>query len=173
MSNHTPPEVITKAEFARRVGISKQRVTQLTQAGRLPVTADNRIPWPEARDVLLARRAEDDNPSAQLARAGRGDANDAAIRSSLNYAEARAAKEALRAQLLNLQVKRVRGELVPVAEVEADAQVMGEELRAALLALPSRICPLCQAKPLAEAERIWEDALNEVLAALHGGRFLE
>ena len=176
MPNHT--ETITKAEFARRVGISKQRVTQLTQSGRLPVTVDGRIPWPEAREVWLVHRAEDDNPEGLVARGlaappgvVRGPTAESALRSSLNYAEARAAKEALRAQLLNLEFKRARGELVAVAEVEADALLIGEELRVTLLALPSRICPLCDGKPLAEAERIWEDALNEVLAILHRSEF--
>ena len=66
MPNDTPREVISKAEFARRVGISKQRVSQLTQAGSLPVTADGRIPWPDAQRVWLARKAEDDNPEHQV-----------------------------------------------------------------------------------------------------------
>ncbi|MBM4319887.1 MAG: hypothetical protein FJ125_07985 [Deltaproteobacteria bacterium] len=65
MSLDAPREVISKAEFARRVGISKQRVSQLTQAGYLPVTEDGRLPWPEAQRVWLARKAEDDNPEHQ------------------------------------------------------------------------------------------------------------
>jgi len=182
-----PNEVISKAEFARRVGISKQRVSQLTQAGSLPVTADGRILWPDAQRVWLARKAEDDNPEHQAPAqppAGRrvhpvlgqprpaaGEQTETAIRSSLSYAEARAVEKTLRAQLLGLRLKREKGDLVPAEEVRADARAVFAAVRASLLALPGRLSLLCEQKSAAEVQAVLEDAVNALLVEWNQGRF--
>ena len=192
MPNDAPREVITKAEFARRVGISKQRVSQLTQAGSLPVTADGRIPWPDAQRVWLARKAEDDNPDQQdapqprsqpasrrvhpvlgqpRAAAGAGEQTETAIRSSLTYAEARAVEKTLRAQLLGLRLKREKGELITREEAMADARAALASLRASVLALPGRVSLLCEGKSAAEVQAVLEDAVNALLAEWNQGRF--
>jgi len=41
-------ELITRTEFARRVGRSRQRIAQLLAEGRLPLVGD-RIPWAEGK----------------------------------------------------------------------------------------------------------------------------
>jgi len=190
--NEAPREVISKAEFARRVGISKQRVSQLTQAGSLPTTADGRIPWPDAQQVWLARRAEDDNPEHQPAApsqaqpAGRrvhpvlgqpraaasvGEQTETAIRSSLTYAEARAVEKTLRAQLLNLRLRREKGELITREEALADARSTLASLRSSVLALPGRVSLLCEMKSAAEVQAVLEDAVNALLAEWNQGRF--
>jgi len=43
-----PAELVTQTEFARRVGVSRQRVGQLLAEGRLPVVG-GRIPWAEGK----------------------------------------------------------------------------------------------------------------------------
>jgi len=189
--NDAPREVITKAEFARRVGISKQRVSQLTQAGSLPVTADGRIPWPDAQRVWLARKAEDDNPAhlapepergaasgrrvhpvlGQPRAAGAGEQTETAIRSSLTYAEARAVEKTLRAQLLGLRLKREKGELITREEAVADARAALASLRASVLALPGRVSLLCEGKSASEVQAVLEAAVNALLAEWNQGRF--
>jgi len=184
--------VISKAEFARRVGISKQRVSQLTQAGSLPLAEDGRVLWPDAQRVWLAHKAEDDNPKHQApepsrpqppgrrvhpvlgqarAASGVGEQTETAIRSSLSYAEARAVEKTLRAQLLNLRLRREKGELVPTDEVRMDAVAVLAAVRSSLLALPGRVSLLCEGRSAAEVEAVLEDAINALLTEWNQGRF--
>ena len=197
VANDAPHEEISKAEFARRVGISKQRVSQLVQAGTLPVAPDGRLSWPEAQRVWLARKAENNDPeqqaleqapeqapeqppagrrvhpvlSPQRAASSVGEQTDAAVRSSLSYAEARAVEKTIRAQLLNLRLRREKGELVLTDAVQADARAVMAAVRASLLALPGRLSLICEQKSAAEVAAAIEDAVNTLLVEWNQGRF--
>ncbi len=45
-------EMITQAEFGRRMGFSRQAVHKAIQSGRLTVV-DGKLPWPKARKQYL------------------------------------------------------------------------------------------------------------------------
>ena len=51
-------ELISKAEFARRIGVSRPRVTRLAQQGRLILEGDM-VVWPESKDTYLSSRDPD------------------------------------------------------------------------------------------------------------------
>ena len=51
-------ELISKAEFARRIGVSKPRVTRLAQQGRLIMEGDL-VVWPDAEETYRAGRDPD------------------------------------------------------------------------------------------------------------------
>ena len=51
-------ELISKAEFARRIGVSRPRVTKLSQQGRLIMDGDM-VVWPDAKDAYISSRDPD------------------------------------------------------------------------------------------------------------------
>ena len=51
-------ELISKAEFARRIGVSRPRVTKLSQQGRLILEGDL-VVWPDSKDTYLSGRDPD------------------------------------------------------------------------------------------------------------------
>lgn len=179
-------DLVTQTEFARRVKISRPRISQLIAAGRLPTVPGPRrnqrlIPWAEGKAAWDADRgispaegavfvSEAGVHSARPSAAQDGEATAADFARQL--ARARAADKAYQAEVRRLKLEELRGSLVSVSDVEADARALAADLRAKLVALPTRICPLCEGQPLAVAEQTWEDAINDVLGAVHGGRYV-
>ena len=51
-------ELISKAEFARRIGVSRPRVTRLAQQGRL-ILEGELVVWPDSKDSYLTSRDPD------------------------------------------------------------------------------------------------------------------
>src|SRR5699024_1060807 len=61
--------------------------------------------------------------------------------------------------------------LIPLAEVEKDAQEAPAAVRERLMSKAPRIAPLCEGRTAREIETIIEDAINESLQALRRSRF--
>lgn len=65
-------ELISQAEFARRVGASKQRVNVLVNEGRLPITEQKKIPYEQALAVWETCRDITYSTQAAIGRAKKG-----------------------------------------------------------------------------------------------------
>jgi len=104
----TSPEIISKAEFGRRINVSRQRIYQLVKEG-LPVTTDNKIDFAKAKrwvsKHLDQHRREARKPGVT------GDAPTTA-------SEARSQKLEWEAQLRELEFRKRSGELVDRAATE-------------------------------------------------------
>jgi hypothetical protein len=99
-------EIISKAEFGRRIGVSRPRVSQLAKDG-LPVTADGKV------DFAKAKRWVDRNLDQHRRFARKPDAFPAPTTS-----ETRSAKLGWEAQLRELEFRKRSNELVDRAAAE-------------------------------------------------------
>src|SRR5690554_5450732 len=116
-------EVISRAELARRLGVSKAAVTQAAQAGRLgqAARADGKIWWPDAARVWRTNRDPqselDATPAPEPAAAGPG------------YRDEKTQTERVRRQLLEIELEEKQDRLRPRAEVEEAMTTCGRRLR--------------------------------------------
>jgi phage terminase Nu1 subunit (DNA packaging protein) len=153
--------LITQAEYARQRGCSKQAVSKAVKAGRLTLI-DGRID-PEIADREWARNTDPDQQqrgapeqfevtqqrvqaSAQQPSAGERDPGDPML------VEAKARTEKLRADLLEIEIREKRGELVDADQVRRVQFNLARSTRNALLALPARLAPLLA--PIGDASEV-------------------
>ena len=176
-------EAVSFSEFARRVGVSKGRVSQLVADGRLPTLPGPKklIPYVEGlRAWRLHRAAATGQPLPEageqpppLPAAGSVPAESSCpeAETALSFADARARKEAARARLAELDLAEREAVLIPVDEVRADAHAVMGSVRASLLALPGQVSLRCEGKTAAEIEAVIGEAVNMLLSEWHAGRF--
>jgi len=166
--------------------VSRQRIGQLVKSGDLPTT-EGRLLWPQVRDLILARRATFGGKSTAHPSSSGPDAAPAAPDSSAlsrtrretedatndaqRYAKARADREEIKARQAALGLAEQEGNLIPVDEVRADAVAVLASVRASLLGLPGQVALRCEGKSAPEIEGVLGDAVNELLAEWHQGRF--
>ena len=129
--------------FAHRVGVSPQAISQAVRDGRLVPLPSGLIDEEEgkAQWALIsppATRPTGKPPSASVEQASQA-------------AMARAAKLVFEAQILELELKEKKGELVSVAEVSAAMRSAAVRVREHLLAVASRVAPLFPENPNAFA----------------------
>jgi len=171
-------ELVTATEFSRRVGVTRQRVSQLIDEGKLPTVAVGRkgqrkIPWGEGKAVWDAERGiipdlpPEPRPDA-LSGPAPVPANHATAASRL--AQARAADKVYQAETRRLRMEELRGSLVSLADVKAEAREIGTRIRVAIQAIPARVAPLMTGET-AHDEAILDTATTEALQALHEGRY--
>lgn len=87
------------------------------------------------------------------------------------YNRARLAEKTFQAKMKELEYKEAQGLLIPLADVEKDAQEAAAAVRERLMSMAPRIAPLCEGRTAREIEPIIEDAVNEALQALRRSRF--
>lgn len=87
------------------------------------------------------------------------------------YNKAKSQKAVFEARIKEFEFKQLEGSLIPLSEVIEDAARTGEELRALLCAIPSRIAPALDGKPAVEIEAAITEAINEALTVLNETRF--
>lgn len=151
------PERVRKTAFAKLVGISPGRVSQMITAG-LPVEADGRIDVAKGkawiRENVSASRSAAQSPQADLPFAAQPDAASERLRLIKEQADHAALKNAA-----------LRRELVPAAEVEREWAGMLRQVRAGVLAVPSRLRQMLPGLTAAEVEAI-DAELRRVLEEL-------
>jgi len=125
------PKALSKSGFAKLVGISPGRVSQMIKSG-LPVEGDGRI------DVARGRLwiSENVDPRRSAAQAAQGEIPFAA-RPDVAAERARLAKE--QADHAEMKNQMLRRELVKAEEVEREWSGLLRQLRSRILAAPSRI----------------------------------
>lgn len=181
-------ELLTQTEFSRRVGVSRQRVTQLVQAGRLPTVAAGRrgqlkVPWSEGKAIwdtdhalhtgqpMEAEPAQPiaapDDPDAEPQRRGMTASLAAAV-----HAQGRAKLVSYQADIKRLQRDRLRETLIEKAAVDADAENVALLIRGALQGLPSKLAPRLEGRTTPEIESVLAEEIDQALLALHESRYL-
>ena len=107
------------------------------------------------------------------ARPGSGPKKGVSVKSEayLAYNEARAKKEQHLAKLAEYEEKEKAGTLVNADAVLREWQGLIANVRARLLAMPSRLAAQCAgARSRGEVQRILQEGINEALEELAGGR---
>ena len=179
----TPCELITYTEFAKRVGVSRPRISQLVQEGKLP-TEDGKIPWvsgrvawdlhrstcppkkpdPEVKTmagvlapVLELRPRERRPTSAELAQTTTDTAQ--------ALAKARAADKVFQAKTRELKYEVLKGTLVPREDVDSDAANVGTMIVSTLRGIAPKLAPLLAGRVM-HAPDIEETISREIETAI-------
>lgn len=166
------PELITRAEYARRRGCDPAAVTRAIQKGWItpiddkidPVVAD--VQW-----AANARSRTDSRPATALGAqlAGRTAAPPADLKPPRedDYFAARARRESAEAELSELKLQEMLGQLVRADAVRAEAARLAAALRESLLQLPARLTPVLAAETdPAKLHDLLDTELRQVLAQL-------
>ncbi|MDY0063206.1 MAG: hypothetical protein RBU45_25590 [Myxococcota bacterium] len=186
-----PAELVTQTEFARRVGVSRQRVGQLLDDGRLPIDQrTRRIPWAEGLAAWSADRgieapatgsAMTEAEALEIVRRdppalhapGADSAADSAANVAAQHAKARAADKVWQAKTRELRYQTLRGTLVERADVDTDSENVAALIRSTLLAIPSKLAPQLSGRILetATVEQLLAAEIEAALAHLYESRY--
>lgn len=169
--------LITQAEYARRRGCSKQAVSKAVKAGR--VTLIDGMIDPEIADREWARNT--DPEQQERGAPEQFEITQARVQASAQQPPAAAEKaesdpllvnaktrtEKLRADLLELDLREKRGELIVADDARRVQFNLARSTRNAILAVPARLAPLLA--PIADAaeiERVLETELRKICQQL-------
>jgi len=126
---------LSKSAYARRINVSPQYVGRLVKQGRIPVESDGRIDPVKADLHLRATRDKSRDPYRRSSLpTSKRDQEDAEA-----YRKARTLEQSLKTELLEIEVRQKRGELVDRAELTSAAFVAARTMRDAVLGVPRRI----------------------------------
>jgi hypothetical protein len=154
MSAPPATQALSRRAFAKLVGRSETVIRRLIQRGDLAVDANDQIPMPEGLRAYAAVRSLEPAfaaPTPVSAGEAPSAPDEAAVTPSASPrtpTPAQAADLALkqtRARREEMRYQREAGELLPRAEVEADAQRTCGAIRAGLVALPARVALVVEA----------------------------
>lgn len=106
----TTPKIISKAEFGRRIDVTRQRVSQLVKEG-LPVRKDGKIDFAKGRR-WVDQHLDQHRREARKPRAG------PVVPAAATTSETRSQKLSWEAQLRELEFRKRSGELVDRAATE-------------------------------------------------------
>jgi hypothetical protein len=180
---------LSRREFAAHVGKSPTVIQRLVAAGKLPTDADGKIPMPAGLIAYSRVRALEAPPSPPPPKASppstpsvAGGASGGPPRSPgrmpSTIVEAELLQKTWDARNKELKFLRDSGELVAREDVIADARAACNAIRAALLALPSRVALQVEALAASEVEiraarieALIADEVNQVLVQLNSSRF--
>lgn len=148
-------KLVTKAEFARLAGVSDSTVSKWLASGRIRATADGRIDADAAQRMRAAtesplprhqaRKAQFDEARAAGRSGGLsaalddGDADAEQIELGAELKRATVDLQRAKAELALLEVDRVAGTLVELAEVQFVLAEAGTLLRTELEGMPDRL----------------------------------
>lgn len=150
---------VRPAELARRLGVSRQAVSDLVRRGILTPDANGRIDEAAARAAILssvhptsktvqAAQASAPAPIAPVA-AAPAPAPAAAPQpeaAATNYHVAKTMREAAEAHIARLKLAEMRGELIRTDAVRAVMSNIFATTREAVLQMPARLAPLLAAE---------------------------
>ncbi|MGC8794895.1 MAG: hypothetical protein ACP5U2_16060 [Bryobacteraceae bacterium] len=154
-------EPITKAELARRLRLSRGRISQLVCAG-LPVRPDGRVNFREAEQWYQQNVSPEQGGWGQGPRGFLSGAKPAGARDE--YATARLVELAFRARLRRLEFETRAAKLVETAVANERWQRIRAALQAEIAAVPGRLAPAIV--PLTDERQIRDLLQREVYALL-------
>lgn len=150
------PELITQAEYARRVNVTRQAVNDWVSRGVIHLV--NGLVDPDQAQAAIAA-AHDPVRDQRILTAG-SDAPPAAKSDDDSFARARARREMAEAERAELKLARERGELAPVSVMQAALTRVAARLAAILDAVPVQI-----ARAAPHLTRADLDVIEQQLAA--------
>lgn len=159
----TLPELLTQAEFGKRIGVTQQSVSGAIAAGRIGLV-DGRIPWPAAKEQW-ADNTDQSKPRNSVT----GQPKRKRGRATLSFQESRAKREGIRVEREKLELKVMRGEYMRRPDVQRIAFETARKTRDQLVALPDKLdATLAAETDTAEVHRILLEAIEDACAELTG-----
>lgn len=109
----------SQAAYARHAGISKQAVNKLVKAGKISLTAEGKVDFAEADYA----RMKNTDPGRRAAIPPREENDTGPVgQKETAYADAKTAREVIRAKIERMEYEERKGNLVAIRDVE-DAMV--------------------------------------------------
>ena len=169
--------MISFREFARRNGVSAEAVSKAVKTGRLPVhdgkldAAEAQAAWDRSKDPNRAgRKLPRPEPKPAPPREPSAPSPLPSGFGGHSFTEVKTRREQVRLARDQVELKRLLGELVPVADVGQKIDVMIYTARSKLLALGHKLAPrLAIETDAAKCQEIVDDAVREILADLADG----
>lgn len=176
-------EMLSARAFAKLVGNSNVYISRLVKEGRLP-TINGKIPQKDGliayeenkkpgydgnRELNAAKRqpqivtVKDDVslPEPEPIKTGTS-----AVKSNEQYNKARAYEKTVQAKIKDIELKKMQGELISIAEVKEDAQKLAAMIRQKIISVAPIIAANAEGKNSNQIQRIVEIELNEALKDL-------
>ena len=171
-------ELVTKSEYARRRGCTEAAVRRAVRDGRItlidgridPVAADAQ--WARNTRVRAGSRPTDDaNLSGSGSAGGRAQPDDELEEdSAAGYWKSRARREKAEAELAELRLMEMQGQLVRADEWAAALARRAAAFREGLLQIPPRLsAQLAAESDQARVHRLLEDEVRQVVDHLTQG----
>jgi len=120
-----PKKLLPITAFAKEIGVSQQRISQLVKKGVIPINKNKLIDVDQAKAILSDRKKIDDN-----------------IPWSKTLADARIKTESIRAEMLELDYRKKRGELIEREKVMHMVTGIISISKTKLLSIPTKVAPL-------------------------------
>jgi phage terminase Nu1 subunit (DNA packaging protein) len=165
-------KLVTQAEFASLLGVSKPRVTQLKKAGKLVLSGgfvnyEKSLKKLELEKDVAKLPVQVEETESEKRKSQSEELNAAAM----EFQIARAEKEGYRAKLTQAEYEKAIGTLVSREGVIRSSFQIGRNLRNVLLSLPSRLAPALtietdQKKVYALLEKEITAAVEQIILSL-------
>lgn len=127
--------LITKAELARRLGVTKASVNGYAKKGQLAERKHKGKVLIDYESTMKLMEAAKDPARAEFAKTGAP----VEPRGKITFADARTAKEAARARLAQISVKEKEGQLVNADEILFDLKDLFLDIRNSVRAIPAKL----------------------------------
>lgn len=167
---------VSLREFGAAVGVTYESIRKLVKKGIIPTSENGKVLMSEgmaAYQNYLMEHPNAGNKKTKGREKAIGLIGAAAVSDAQMYQKAKTQEKVFAAKLKQLEVKRQEGDLVPRADIIADAHRVATEVQGRLLAIPARVSPVCEGRSAREIQVIFEDAINEALEAFAKGAFNE
>lgn len=151
---------VTGADLARRLGLTNGRIVQLVTSGVLIQHPDKSFDLEESVERYQAFKA---GSSVKKKSKAKSVASDDIYELT---AKAKLKDVALGASIKELKLKQLQGELVPKADVIAEAERVADAFNAVLRSVAPRIAVMCEGRTAREIEVLIEDELAKAVEEL-------
>ena len=177
---------ITKAEFARRMNISKSHLTQMCTAGKIPVNKNGKIDFEPAQRLMLATTKDNMGGRPKKLKPRQKDnsvkisygddlSNEDIVKIEVELKKAKLSNEQFRALTAELEYKEKERKLISIDELSGTIAEVGSSMRENFLTIGSKLAGSLVGKTAAEIREAIDDEVNEILTTLYkmGGGLID
>jgi hypothetical protein len=165
--------LISMREFARRNGVSAEAVSKAVKTGRLPAhdgkldPAEAQAAWDKSKDPARAgRKLPRSTAEVPQSRPGQPAPFPSGF-GGHSYTEVKTRRESVRLMRDQVELKRLLGEMVPVADVGRKIDAMIQIAKSKLLSLGHKLAPqLAMETDAAKCQEIVDETVREILTDL-------
>jgi len=157
-------QIVTKAAYARRIGVSPQYISKLIKQGKLSTEPDGKIDVKNADAMIKALRRPERDPFRKSIVPETD--NDDAIANYGNYQKARTIKAAYQARLTQLEYEEASGAVVKKGLMKSATFVAARTCRDAILAIPKRVSALIASHSEKDRQQVEQILHKEFVQAL-------
>ena len=176
-------ELVTAAEFARRMAVSRQHISKLIKIGKLQKTDGGKLDFEASRDIFNLNRklSTADLEDWQKEQKGHGAvkaqkkriegkkpiADQVESKLGIQFQQARAASQAIRATREKIELDHLQGKLISVESVKHQISTISNIVRTRLNKFPSKYAARLEGLTSIEIQETLEAGIYEILSEFH------